>query len=113
MSHTNILKIMAMLPPHIFLSQVFTASMSIRMAYKLNCIVAFTGAHYMVFLRVKVNGSISRIWVLYNDDEQPIKFKGFPEVASYMVQANVMPTMVIFEGLAYEDGSIDQSKTYI
>ena len=113
MSHTNILKIMAMLPPHIFLSQVFYASMNIRLAFKLNCIVAFTGAHYMVFLRVRVNGTNTRHWVLYNDDEQPINFKGFPDVASYMVQANVMPTMVIFEGLAYEDASIDQSKTYI
>ena len=85
MSHTNILKVMAMLPPHLFLSQVFYASISIRLAYKMNCIVAFTGAHYMVFMRVRSGGSSARGWVLFNDDEKPIRFKGFPEVAEYMV----------------------------
>lgn len=103
MSHSNILSVMASLPPHIFLSQVFSASIEIRMAYKLNGIIAYTGAHYMVFLRVRVGGANFRSWVLFNDDEKPKQFNDFIAVAEYLVQSNVMPTLVIFEGFPYTE----------
>ena len=77
------------------------------MAYKLNVLVAFTGAHYMVFMRVKNDIKDDRVWTLYNDDEPPIKFESYPEVARFLIQSNVVPTMVIYEGFTYKEQNID------
>lgn len=55
MTQTNCLKVLCTLPPHIFLSQVYNASNKIQLVYKLNAIVAFSGAHYVVFLRQQIS----------------------------------------------------------
>lgn len=110
---TNCLKVLASLPPHIFLSQIFQASFDIKLAYKLNCIVGFTGAHYLIFIRSRIDGTSTRMWTLYNDDDAPKRFPDFPEMARFFVQSNMVPTMVVFEGFPYTDKTIDQTKTYI
>jgi uncharacterized protein YozE (UPF0346 family) len=98
---------MASLPPHLFLSQIYTANQDIKIVYKLNCIVCFTGAHYFVLVRAKVPGNQNRVWTLYNDDDPPKRFQDFADVSRYLMQSNVVPTMVIFEGQPYRDVTID------
>ena len=56
----------------------------------------------MVFMRVKNDIKDDRVWTLYNDDEPPIKFESYPEVARFLIQSNLVPTMVIYEGFPYK-----------
>ena len=52
MKHTNCLKILAALPFNNFLSQTYSAQ-NVNYLYRLNAIVAYSGSHYMVFLRLR------------------------------------------------------------
>lgn len=81
--------------------------------YKLNCIVAYTGAHYMVFMRVRVRDRCDRVWTLYNDTESRRFEGGYPEVANFLVTSNVVPTMVLYESNQYTDGQINQNNIYV
>lgn len=96
MVSTNCLKILASLPPHTFLSQCFSASREIFIAYKLNVIVAYTGTHYMVFIRVRPSGCKDRVWTMFNDTETK-QFDKYSELVHYLVTSNAVPTMVIYE----------------
>ena len=60
--------------------------------------VVFTGQHYMILIRVRVDGSKAKIWTLFNDD-QPIKRfeKGWSQVTEYMVTSSIVPTMILYE----------------
>lgn len=83
------------------------------LVYKLNCIVAYTGAHYLVFMRVRVPDRQDRVWTLYNDTESKRFLNGFPEVAQYMITACVVPTMVFYESQEYKDTTINQNNIYV
>lgn len=110
---TNCLKILASIPPHVFLSQIYNASTSIFLAYKLNTIVAYTGNHYMIFMRLR-NGPSQpqRTWTLFNDTEKRT-FKSFAEVAQYLIEANVAPTLLMFEQSPYNDSRINQNNIWV
>jgi hypothetical protein len=110
---TNCLKILASIPPHVFLSQIYNASTSILLAYKLNTIIAYTGNHYMIFMRLR-NGpnQAQRTWTLFNDTDKRT-FKSFAEVAKYLVEANVAPTLLMFEQSPYNDSRINQNNIWV
>ena len=64
--HTNCLKVLASLPPHVYPSNIFDCP-KVKVTYRLCGIFAFTGSHYLSFLRVAVSGSSTRLWTLFND----------------------------------------------
>jgi len=69
----------------------------------LNCIVAFSGAHYLVFIRERELTHKERIWKLYNDDQEVQRFLGgFSEMAYFLVTSNAVPTMVFYESQEYQ-----------
>ena len=65
-THTNCMKILASLPFNNFLSQTYSAP-NVNLLYRLNAIVAFSGSHYMVFLRLRQESNKPRVWTLFND----------------------------------------------
>ena len=99
MTQSNCLLVLASLPQYTFLSQMFVEPTHIKFAYKPNAIVAYTGAHYLVFIRVK--HSTERVWTLYNDADSPKQFKGYGDVCQYFIESNCFPTLVVFERFKY------------
>ena len=66
------------------------------MSYKLNGIVAFTGSHYMVFLRVPNSAIGAKVWTLFNDEEIQT-FDSYLDLSRFMIEANTVPTLMIYE----------------
>jgi hypothetical protein len=107
-THTNCMKILCSLPFNNFLSQTYSAP-SVNYLYRLNAIVAFSGSHYLVFLRIKQEGNKPRVWTLFNDTYTE-KFEDYGAVASYLVSANVVPTLVLYEQQSYNLPNFDQTE---
>jgi hypothetical protein len=65
--------------------------------YKLNVIVAYSGAHYMIFIRVNPHNK-EKVWTMFNDTDTPKQFhKGFAELAHFLVTSNAVPTLIMYE----------------
>lgn len=75
--------------------------------------VAYTGNHYMIFLRLRTSpGQSQRTWTMFNDTEKRT-FKNFAEMATYLVEANVAPTLLMFEQSPYSDARVNQSNIWV
>jgi hypothetical protein len=96
---TNCLKMLLSLPPYVYPSNLFETP-SIDLTYKLNGIVAFTGSHYLIFLRVFLPDSNQKSWTLFNDTEI-LPMGDFGSVAKYLVDGNMVPTLLIYERSEY------------
>jgi len=73
------MKMLASLPFNNFLSQTYSAP-NVSFLYRLNAIVAFSGSHYMVFLRLREADNKPRVWTLFNDT-QIEKFEDYNAIA--------------------------------
>lgn len=51
----------------------------------------------MVFIRAKTPGLKEKVWTMFNDTEIKQFHKGFIELAHYLVSANAVPTLVLYE----------------